>query len=364
MLKNRSASFLKISLFGTALAAVISCSTPSRSKNEKHEVSSPNTAVKSEEMIGPPAPYGPLPEAASTNSGPAYGPEPFQAKAIVLVLGPGLAKGFAHAGVLRALQEEKIPVAAIVATEMGALVGALYSQASSINSFEWSLQKFKPEIFQEKSGGFFKQNDSLPQPLKAQVEKIFGSKKIQDLKKPVKILLYQNRSLLVVNEGSVSESVETALTGNGYYAAASYQSKPATGATSERPYPVSEAVALGLGPVVVVDLIGNGKGDAGSTPEAMNDSNRDKVKAAFAVAVTNGDKDLNDAALVLKPALNNIGYLEFSKKSEAIFKGRSAVKDNLKMLRQLAGLPAEKLDEAPEENRDEKREAEKSHESH
>lgn len=350
MLKNLAIKILCMKLFvTTVLFTFASCSTPVKTKkgSSDPQLHAPTVKLSDAELMGPPAPYGPVQaEPQKPTEGLAYGPEPFAAKSIVLVLGPGLARGFAHAGVLKALQEEKIPVAAIVATEMGALVGSLYAQAVSINAFEWALQKYKPEYFQEKSGVFFQKNDSVPKKLKAEIEKSFGTKKFQDLKKPVRIILIQNKSFVVAGNGSgsiaarVSEAVEAALTGNGYYTEASYQSHAATGSTLERPYPVSEAQALGLGPVVVVDLMNH------------EDSHSDKLGQSFLKAEKNGEKDLSEAALVIKPVLGHISYLDFSKKSEAIFKGKSAVKENLKFIRPLAGLPAEKLEE---ENSDEKK---------
>lgn len=343
MLKNRSSTFFKFNFVAALLFSIVSCSTSSHLKSEKNEISLPAAETKSNtgEAMGPPSPYGPQPETVSSKDSVSYGPEPFQAKAIVLVLGPGLAKGFAHAGVLRALQEEKIPVAAIVATEMGALIGALYAQANSVNAFEWALQKFKPELFQEKSGVFFQKNETLPKDLKSEIEKAFGTRSLQDLKKPIKILLVQNQSLFIASDGSVGDAVGAALTGSGYYSPAMYYSKPTTGSTAQRPYPVSEAQALNLGPVVVVDLLSHGKGSTSVGPN----SSKEKMNRSFSDAEKNGEKDLNNAALVIRPDLSGVDYLDFSKKTAAIFKGKSAIKDNLKLLRPLAGLPADKLDE-------------------
>eukprot|EP00733_Pompholyxophrys_punicea_P000002 Pompholyxophrys_punicea_v1_NODE_1_length_14747_cov_12.267901.p2 type:complete len:965 gc:universal NODE_1_length_14747_cov_12.267901:14472-11578(-) len=45
-----------------------------------------------------------------------------------LVLGGGGARGFAHIGVIQALEEENIPIDCVGGTSMGAFVGALYSQ--------------------------------------------------------------------------------------------------------------------------------------------------------------------------------------------------------------------------------------------
>ena len=51
---------------------------------------------------------------------PASGPE------IGIALGGGFARGIAHIGVLKVLEEEKIPISFIAGTSVGALVGAAY----------------------------------------------------------------------------------------------------------------------------------------------------------------------------------------------------------------------------------------------
>jgi NTE family protein len=48
---------------------------------------------------------------------------------IGLALGGGGARGLAHIGVLKALEEEKIPIEAIAGTSMGAIVGGAYAQS-------------------------------------------------------------------------------------------------------------------------------------------------------------------------------------------------------------------------------------------
>ena len=49
-----------------------------------------------------------------------------QQPGITLVLGSGGARGLAHVGVLRALEELKIPIRAIVGCSIGAEIGAFY----------------------------------------------------------------------------------------------------------------------------------------------------------------------------------------------------------------------------------------------
>jgi NTE family protein len=55
---------------------------------------------------------------------------------IGLVLGGGGAKGAAHIGVLKVLEEQKIPIDYIAGTSMGAIVGALYASGLSAGEIE------------------------------------------------------------------------------------------------------------------------------------------------------------------------------------------------------------------------------------
>ncbi len=41
--------------------------------------------------------------------------------------GGGAARGFAHVGVIRALEQEKIPIDLVVGTSVGSLIGAIYA---------------------------------------------------------------------------------------------------------------------------------------------------------------------------------------------------------------------------------------------
>src|SRR5690606_22029918 len=76
-----------------------------------------------------------------------YGPAPFRRHPVVLVLGPGLARGFAFAGVIQALDEAGISIGGIVGTGMGALIGAIYLSSDSVNDFEWKVTQIKKEYF-------------------------------------------------------------------------------------------------------------------------------------------------------------------------------------------------------------------------
>jgi len=62
---------------------------------------------------------------------------------VALVLGGGASKGFAHVGVIRVLEQEKIPIHMIVATSVGSLIGALYASNPDSFQLEWAASKIE-----------------------------------------------------------------------------------------------------------------------------------------------------------------------------------------------------------------------------
>lgn len=55
---------------------------------------------------------------------------------VALVLGGGGARGFAHIGVFRALEEEKVPIDLVVGTSVGSIAGAFYCAGASLDKLE------------------------------------------------------------------------------------------------------------------------------------------------------------------------------------------------------------------------------------
>lgn len=66
---------------------------------------------------------------------------------IALVLGGGGARGFAHIGVLRILEREKIPINLIVGTSVGSLIGALYAAEPNTFELEWKAFQLEEDDF-------------------------------------------------------------------------------------------------------------------------------------------------------------------------------------------------------------------------
>ncbi len=94
------------------------------------------------------------PSAAPEPTTEAAAPEPQSARMgtgrprVGLVLSGGGARGFAHIGVLKALEEARVPVDAVVGTSMGAIVGGLYASGMRAADLEAELMRIDwPNLF-------------------------------------------------------------------------------------------------------------------------------------------------------------------------------------------------------------------------
>ena len=91
-----------------------------------------------------------------------------QAQKVGLVLSGGGAKGMIHIGIIRALEENNIPIDYITGTSMGAIIGSLYAMGYSPDDMEallrsedfkrWYSGQVEPEY-----GYYFKQNRPTPE---------------------------------------------------------------------------------------------------------------------------------------------------------------------------------------------------------
>ena len=91
-----------------------------------------------------------------------------QAHKVGLVLSGGGAKGMTHIGIIRALEENNIPIDYITGTSMGAIIGSLYAMGYSPDDMEallrsedfkrWYSGQIEPEY-----GYYFKQNRPTPE---------------------------------------------------------------------------------------------------------------------------------------------------------------------------------------------------------
>ena len=95
-------------------------------------------------------------------------PFAMQAQKVGLVLSGGGAKGLTHIGIIRALEENNIPIDYITGTSMGAIVGSMYAMGYSPDDMEELLksedfQRWYSGEVEEKYMYYFKKNQPTPE---------------------------------------------------------------------------------------------------------------------------------------------------------------------------------------------------------
>ena len=126
------------------------------------------------------------------------------AQKVGLVLSGGGAKGMTHIGIIRALEENNIPIDYITGTSMGAIIGSLYAMGYSPDDMEallrsedfkrWYSGKVEPKYAKFNVSNSIKQQNTYLEMSKEIKEKyssiktieIDNSKNIEEVKKILK----------------------------------------------------------------------------------------------------------------------------------------------------------------------------------
>jgi NTE family protein len=127
----------KFFLLSTLLIGCQSLKTRSQISQKENQNPSSAATAKGSEQIAPPAYQDeqPAPPLVSTTEIPKIG----------LVLGPGSMRAYAHIGVIEELSKLRAPIVAVAGIEMGALVGAIYSNKGQPFDVEWQMMKLKED---------------------------------------------------------------------------------------------------------------------------------------------------------------------------------------------------------------------------
>lgn len=107
-------------------------------------------------------PDAPIPQAhtPSASQEESFRPPPATApRKVAVILGPGGAKSFAHVGVLKALQQQRVPIEKVVGLEWGALMGGLFAIKGTTHDVEWKLYKMEQQNLLQPKGFFSRKGD-------------------------------------------------------------------------------------------------------------------------------------------------------------------------------------------------------------
>jgi NTE family protein len=238
---------------------------------------------------------------------------------IALVLGAGSSKGFAHIGVLKILESNKIPIHMIVGTSVGSAVGGLY--AYGIDAF--SLQKLAISINQGDiidplvipSNGFIK-----GEKLEEFINKSVKNTPIEKLKIPFYVIAtdLENGQEMVFGKGSTGAAVRASCSIPGIFRPVKISDRIYVDGGVVSPVPVEAAKRFGADVVIAVDV---SSGAERMQPEGTIETILQSINIMYSKL---GAIQLVKADVVIKPKVGHISSSDFSKKHEAILEGEKA----------------------------------------
>ncbi len=249
---------------------------------------------------------------------PAPPPAPAPIK-IALALGGGAARGFAHVGVIKALEAQGIVPDIIVGTSAGAVVGALY--AAGLNGFE--LQKVALDMDEGQIGDW-----SLPdrgvfkgEALQAFVNKAVGQRPLEKLPRTFAAVATDLKSgeAVVFRTGNTGMAVRASATVPGVFQPVNINGRDYVDGGLVSPVPARIARSLGANFVIAVDI--------SAKPKDMSTrSSIDVLLQTFAIMGQSISRhETAEADVVIRPATAELPATDFAGRHKAVLEGEKAV---------------------------------------
>lgn len=241
---------------------------------------------------------------------------------IALVLGGGAARGFAHVGVIRALEKENIPVDMVIGTSVGSLIGAIYANDKNSFDLEWtafSLDKddlFDYGLLNAFTGMGVVKGEKLEAFVKAKIP----AANIENLKLPFAAVATDlNRGTRVVlDHGPVAKAVHASSAIPGVFEPVEFQGHLLVDGGVMENIPISVAREKGADIVIAVDISEN--------IQNLNITNVVDVtiQAVNIMFAENVKSKKKDADVLIAPAVGDVAMLDFTQKKRCMQAGMDA----------------------------------------
>ncbi|KPD01257.1 MULTISPECIES: patatin-like phospholipase family protein [Geobacillus] len=171
-----------------------------------------------------------------------------------LALGSGGARGFAHLGVLKVLEEEHIPISYLAGSSIGALVAVLYASGHGLHRLYRLAQSFRRNDFLDwtvpKMGLIA--GERITQFLRL----LTKGKRIEEMSPPVAVVAADLRTgeKVVFRQGEAAQAVRASISIPGIFVPAEVNGRLLVDGGVVDRVPVSVARAMGADIVIAVDV--------------------------------------------------------------------------------------------------------------
>lgn len=237
---------------------------------------------------------------------------------VALVLGAGAAKGFAHIGVLKVLESQKIPVHMIIGTSAGSFVGSLYAygfSAFQLQGFALALTKDDVVDLTIPDNGFVK-----GEKLENYVNNALRGTTIDKLRIPFYAVAtnIETGEKIVFGQGNTGLAVRASCSVPGVFQPPKIAGKTYVDGGVSDPLAVDVARQYGADVVIAVDISG---GVSGTVPQTTIDTILKSIDIMYNHIAAN---QLSRADIVIKPRVGHISGSDLTRRHEAILEGEKA----------------------------------------
>jgi len=256
---------------------------------------------------------------------------PRKAPKVALVLGAGAAKGFAHVGVLKVLEANRVPVHMIVGTSVGSLVGSLYAYgypAYDLQKVAMGLERGELVDLTVPDNGFVK-----GELLESYVNRMLRGAKMGNLRIPFYAVATDIGSgqEMVFGKGNTGLAVRASCSIPGVFQPVRIGDRTYVDGGVVSPVAVDAARRMGADVVIAVDISG---GVSGSIPETTLDTIFQSINIMYSKIAAS---QLSRADVVIHPMVGHIASGDFTKRHEAILEGEKAAQAALPKIRAMLG---------------------------
>ena len=253
---------------------------------------------------------------------------------IGLALGGGGAKGLAHIGVLKVLEEEKIPIQMIAGTSMGAVIGAIYATGKDSKQLEeLALNTDLKETLRWIDPCFPKMGFIKGKKINDLLKSLIGEIKFTDLKIPFACVATDIKSgeEVVIKTGSVVGGIRASISGPGVFPPVKWEERFLIDGGLVNPVPISVLKEMGADFIIAVNVESRGEE---SGPEKVKRSKELNlftiIKQSFLIAIDRFKRSgLKEADLIIEPCLKHVREIDFYRAKECISQGEAAARDSL-----------------------------------
>lgn len=255
---------------------------------------------------------------ACATTAPSGTQSPQRPAKVALVLGAGASKGFAHVGVIKVLESQKVPVHMVVGTSAGSFVGSLYAagyNGYALQDIAMTLQKKEVAELTIPDNGFVK-GDRLRDFINAKVR----NQPIEKLNLPFIAVATDIRTgkQSVFNTGNTGMAVQASAAVPGIYQPARFSGSSYVDGGLVNPVAVDVARRYGADLVIAVDIT---DGVENSVPT----STMETIMKSFEIMYHKiAQSPLSQADVVIKPQVGFMGAADFDKRHQAILEGEKA----------------------------------------